>query len=240
MSAHVSVRVVAITLVAVALVVAMTWLGLWQLGVYDDRQHDDAVTELDRAPVALDAVLGPDDPFPADAVGRPVIVDGTWLGAEQFFVRDLEGAGGDYAVVTPMRTAGGSAILVVRGRSDRPQAQMPAGPAEVEGVLEPATSEGTSLDAARVTDGIRIPALVSSFDEDLYGGYVVARSTTPADGLRTVEPPLGEPSRWAGLRNLLYAIQWWVFAAFVAFMWWRVLRDAPRSPGDGPGVRPRS
>ena len=25
------------------------------------------------------------------------------------------------------------------------------------------------------------------------------------------------------LRNLLYAIQWWVFGAFVCLMWWRWL-----------------
>ena len=28
-----------------------------------------------------------------------------------------------------------------------------------------------------------------------------------------------------GLRNLLYAFQWWVFGAFAIFMWWRWLTE---------------
>ena len=28
-----------------------------------------------------------------------------------------------------------------------------------------------------------------------------------------------------GLRNLLYALQWWVFGAFALFVWWRHLAD---------------
>jgi ABC-type nickel/cobalt efflux system permease component RcnA len=26
-------------------------------------------------------------------------------------------------------------------------------------------------------------------------------------------------------RNLAYALQWWVFALFAAYMWWRMVRD---------------
>ena len=29
-----------------------------------------------------------------------------------------------------------------------------------------------------------------------------------------------------GVRNLLYAVEWWVFGAFAAFIWWRWRRDA--------------
>ena len=43
--------------------------------------------------------------------------------------------------------------------------------------------------------------------------------------LTPVEPPLPDPSRWAGIRNLIYALQWWLFAAFVAFMWWRIAHE---------------
>jgi surfeit locus 1 family protein len=31
-----------------------------------------------------------------------------------------------------------------------------------------------------------------------------------------------------GLRNLMYALQWWVFGGFVVFMWWRILREDAR------------
>jgi len=46
--------------------------------------------------------------------------------------------------------------------------------------------------------------------------------------------PTPDPSRWAGIRNLLYAFQWWLFAGFVAFMWWRVVGD-PDTAAAGPG-----
>jgi len=74
---------------------------------------------------------------------------------------------------------------------------------------------------------------------DLYAGYVVRRDSRPPDPLSVVPPPLPEPSTWAGLRNLMYALQWWVFAAFVAFMWWRIVvrRDDERE--DEPGDEPR-
>jgi hypothetical protein len=41
-------------------------------------------------------------------------------------------------------------------------------------------------------------------------------------------------------RNLAYAVQWWLFAAFGVFMWWRVVRDdhelrsRPSSAGEPP------
>jgi hypothetical protein len=37
---------------------------------------------------------------------------------------------------------------------------------------------------------------------------------------------LPEPSRFTGVRNLLYAFEWWVFGAFAGFIWWRWRRDA--------------
>jgi hypothetical protein len=98
----------------------------------------------------------------------------------------------------------------------------------VEGVLEPSQSAAAALDGDRVTDGIQIARLVSSFDEDLYAGYVIATATDPSApgaALAPVAVPRPDPSFWAGIRNLLYAVQWWAFAAFVVFMWWRVIND---------------
>ncbi len=33
-------------------------------------------------------------------------------------------------------------------------------------------------------------------------------------------------SSFTGLKNLLYAIEWWIFGAFAVFIWWRWRRDA--------------
>ena len=46
-------------------------------------------------------------------------------------------------------------------------------------------------------------------------------------GPRPGRPPSTSPGRTpsTGLRNLLYAFQWWVFGAFAIFMWWRWLQE---------------
>ena len=65
----------------------------------------------------LDDVIGPDDPFPGDKVGQPVVVEGTWVpdGTVCVSGREHDGTTG-YWVVTPVVTARrGSALPVVRG-----------------------------------------------------------------------------------------------------------------------------
>jgi surfeit locus 1 family protein len=231
MSALVRARTAWLTIAAAVLVAGMVWLGLWQYGAYDDRQHDDSAAAVARPPVPLDEALGPDAPFPTASVSQPVTVAGRYLPAEQFYVTGMAGADGDYAVVTPTLTETGSAILVVRGFSAAPDAEPPSGDVSVEGVLEPSQDAASALDSTRTTDGIQIARLVQSFDEDLYAGYVIATASDPRDALRPVPVPRPEASFWAGIRNLLYALQWWAFAAFAVFMWWRAVREpGPEDP----------
>lgn len=219
-------KALGLAVIGLLLMAAMAWLGWWQFGVYDDHQHAEAEAALRQPAVPLDSLLGPDDPFPSDGVGRPVEVAGTYRPAEQVYVRNLPGATGRFAVATPLLTATGSAILVVRGSVAAPHASVPVGPVAVHGVLEPVTTTGGPPDAAGITDGLSISGLVDSIRPDLYSGYVLLRSSTPPQSeLRPVVPSLPDPSRWSGVRNLLYACQWWVFALFVAFMWWRMTDD---------------
>jgi cytochrome oxidase assembly protein ShyY1 len=222
-------RAFGLGLVAAVLMASMVVLGLWQLGVYDDHQQDDARARLDRAPVPLADVLGPDDAFPSDAVSIPVTLTGRYLSDQEFAVHGSDALGVASAVVTPLALDDGSAVLVVRGADGGVPA--PSGEVDVTGVLEPSDATGDALDADRVTDGIRIAALVSAVDVDLYAGYVVRTTSDPADASTPVAAPTPDPSRLAGLRNLVYAVQWWVFAAFVAFMWWRIVTEPSRPNG---------
>lgn len=224
---------VGLTAVALALIAVMGWLGWWQVSVYDDHQHDDAAQAQREQPVPLTDLLGPDDPLLAADVGRPVIANGEYLADEQFTASGLEGLpDGASAVVTPLRTATGSSVLVVRGAAEAGQdLPPPAGAVTVVGYLEPSMADGTAIDADGTATGLHIPSLVSGISTDLYGGYLVLSESKPADvGLAPVPPPEGEPSPWAGIRNLAYGIQWWAFAGFVVFMWWRIWReDAART-----------
>lgn len=222
-------RAAGLAVVAAILMAAMVVLGVWQLDVYRDHQHGAAVEALHRTPVPLDSVLGPDAAFPSDGVGRPVTVTGTYTPGRQFWVRGLSGAEGRYTTVTPLVTSSGSAVLVVRGSADHRVHATPSGVVTVQGYLEPSQSHGGPPGQDRTTTGIEIPRLVRWVPQDLYSGYVIVQPgqvTTP--GLTAVSPPLPEPSRWAGVRNFLYAVQWWVFAAFVAFMWWKIVHAEDR------------
>jgi cytochrome oxidase assembly protein ShyY1 len=218
-------RALGLLVIAVVVMAIMVAMGKWQFGVYDDHQRADALAVMRQAPVPIDAVLGPDEAFPAGSVGVPVVVSGRYDITDSVYVRGYAGANDRYSVVTPLLTASGSAVLVLRGSSPVPHTSASSGPVHVSGILEPSQSEGGSLDAGRITTGLRVGALVSDMRPDLYAGYVVLTSSSPAEQLEPVDPPLPNPSRWAGVRNLLYAVQWWIFAAFVAFMWWRISTD---------------
>jgi surfeit locus 1 family protein len=227
---------IGLSLVALGLVAAMVMLGLWQLGVYDDKQSADAHRREKLSPVALDSVLGRDQAFDGDHTGRPVHVTGHWAAARQLWVARGIAPDGTYAVTTPLVTTNGSAILVVRGVVDRvgAGASVPAGSVSVQGILEPPTNDGTAPTADGIVDGLRTGALVEAFPMDLYDGFVVLTTSEPASVLPTVVPPVPSASRWAGLRNLVYAVQWWMFAAFVVFMAWRMMAERSAPPDSAP------
>jgi cytochrome oxidase assembly protein ShyY1 len=233
-------RALGLLVIAVVVMAAMIAMGRWQFGVYDDHQRADALAVMRQAPVPIDTVLGPDDAFASGSIGTPVVVSGRYDRSDQLYVRGVPGAGERYGVVTPLVTASGSAVLVLRGSSPVPRAPAASGRVRVSGILEPSQSGSGALDASRVTTGVRIGALVSDVHPDLYSGYVVLTNSEPVEQLGKIDPPLPDPSRWAGVRNLLYAVQWWIFAAFVAFMWWRIINEdrselvAPTSEKVGP------
>lgn len=234
-------------LVALVLVGIAAGLGFWQFEAWSQRRDAEARDLSRLEPVPLEDVFGPDDPFPGDRVGQPVLLDGTWLPDRSFFVsgREAEGEEG-YWAVTPLAVGGPEepGLLVVRGWVADPEAAPPPpeGEAELVAWLQP--GEGTGAVDDDPTDDVvpqlRIADALQQVDRDLWGGYaVVADEVAPGDwpigedavndgteGLAPATldqlPPAG---RFTAVRNLLYAVEWWVFAAFAAFIWWRWLRD---------------
>ncbi len=234
-------RLVPLHLLGVAATVAAVLLGLWQLSAWE-AQRDAAARDLSSlAPVPLAKVLGPDDPFPSSAVGRPVELSGTWLPESTFYVsdRDLDGRTGFWAV-TPVAVCGepaacaqSPALLVVRGWTADPAdaPSPPDGQVSMRGWLQPA--EGSGLPDPDPGDDVfpevRIADAIQRVDQDLYGAFAIASDTDPPDAVQGLDPvtpeSLPEPDSSTGLRNLLYAIQWWVFAGFALFVWWRWAKD---------------
>ena len=224
--------------VAVAGIVVAVLLGQWQINAWQEHRIDRAAEVADDDPAPLVDVMGPDDPFPAAGLGRPVTLAGEWLPESTVYVeeRPHEEASG-YWMVTPLATCPAvpcpdtaAAIPVVLGWSETvdrmPDA--PTGNAEVTGWLQPGESGKPDSDPQDdVVPTLRIADLLQRVDQDLYGGYVIME--TPAalrGGLIAVTPDsLPKAPTFTALRNLLYGLEWWCFAGFALFLWWRWCRD---------------
>jgi cytochrome oxidase assembly protein ShyY1 len=216
-------------LVVVAALVAAAWLGLWQYHGWQERRAAEARDLTEVAPIPLADAIGPDDPFPAQYVGQPVEVSGTYTG-QTFWVSGRRHEGRDgFWVVDPVRV-GDSVLPVVRGWEETPswgqRGPQPSGRVDLVGWLQP--SESLGLDDDDTTDSLlpelRIADLAQYFEEDLYGAYVVMRD--PPTGVVPADlEALPDAGRLTALRNLLYAIEWWFFGLFAAFVWWRWARD---------------
>ena len=144
---------------------------------------------------------------------------------------------------TAAGSAGAGAVMVVRGwvaSVSDPAVRAPSGPVQLSGAVAASEAQDASGDAAngRVLQSLRIPTIVHMVDYRIYDAFVVLASidsgTTPQPAPAVVPAP-APPTDHAGLRNVAYAFQWWIFAAFTLWMWARMVLDARRSSdGDPP------
>lgn len=237
-------------LLALVLVAAAGALGVWQFESWQGHREAKATDLSTLTPMTLDEVFGSDDPFPGDKVGQPTVVSGAWVPGSTVYVEGRAHAGEPgYWVVTFLGISGPDdpALPVVRGwiadHTTAPAA--PQGPAELLVWLQP--TEGTNqVDQDRSDDVIpqvRTADLIQHVDQDLYAGFGIVvdpaeappgdwpvgsrASNAGSEGLEFADlTQLPQVSATTGLKNLLYAIQWWVFGAFALFIWWRYLLDA--------------
>jgi cytochrome oxidase assembly protein ShyY1 len=198
---------------AVAAVGLCVVMGLWQLGLYEGRQGD-AQDGARQQVEALEEVWRPGEAFTSDLKDKRVSLEGRFADDDLRVTRD----DGSTWLVTPFEI-GDHALLVVRGEGMRAPA---SDVTDLEVVLEPSESGGQALGPDRTTTAISVPALLNDLPQKLYGGYGIALTDT---GLPLVDPPEPDVSWTVGLRNLAYALQWWVFGAFALFMWWRMATE---------------
>lgn len=234
-------RLLPLHLLGLAATILAALLGFWQLEAWQAQRAAASRDLSSLEPVALARVMDADDPFPSAGVGRPVRTEGAWIPEATFLVadRELDGREG-FWVVTPLAVCEpqdacvtSPALLVVRGWVADPAAvpAAPEGRAGLTGWLQP--PEGSGRPDPDPSDDVlpelRIADAIQRVDQDLYSAYLVADSLAPAPDPRGVEPVTPEslptPGSSTGLRNLLYAVEWWVFGAFAAFVWWRWSRD---------------
>jgi cytochrome oxidase assembly protein ShyY1 len=236
-------RWVGLTVVMLIAVAACAFLGLWQLGVAQDEGRKEAVAAAGSLPQApLAGVTTPHSAFEAEFSNRPVSATGTYAAELGFVVPDrrLGGRVGSW-VVTPLETPDGT-VAVLRGFVEGTPTNAPSPPdgtVTVLGTLGPAESprSGPALPEGQ-RSGIDLAQLVNEWPGDLYNLVLLASSESgqAAVGLERVPPP--DPEAPLNLKNLAYAIQWWVFGLFAIWMWWKMFR-AEQQPADPEPAAPR-
>ncbi|MET9108300.1 SURF1 family protein [Streptomyces zhihengii] len=208
------------------------FMGSWQLGRFEDRV--DSHREAEQRPGAEEqtaAPLGELLPVDKETSGRQATASGRY--GEQFIVpeRRLDGKPGSY-VLTLLRTESGKTLPVVRGWL--PQGgtapAVPAGEVTVTGALQASETPGT--DGAHTAGGlpagqlgiISAASLVNLVPDDMYDAWV---TLAKADSGLTAVPASAPQNSGLDLKafqNLGYTGEWFVFAGFVLFMWFRLVR----------------
>jgi cytochrome oxidase assembly protein ShyY1 len=214
---------------AVALVACVV-MGLWQLGVYDSRQEHERADSQTVPRVDLDGLWGADDPFEGKLNQRPVTIEGEFAPAdEQIWVAGKVQDGRTGAWLLSPVIVGDAAIAVVRGWAPAVTAfpAVPSGEVSIKAVLQAGEGGGAPFDPkTREIGAVRIPALTNELPYDLYSGFAISTTADVAGGLVLADPPTQDVPWTTGLRNLAYALQWWVFGAFALFMWWRMATES--------------
>ena len=203
--------------------------GFWQLGVYESRQGDAVDEAKHDGVVDIGRVWAAGEPFTTDLQNRTVTVSGHFGAAGDQVWVDGPATDGRAWIVAPFQVDGSdAALLVVRGEQadvgELPP--VPDGNLTLTVVLQPSIGGATTLDEARTTSSITVASLLNELPYRLWSGYgIVTDGADAPAGATLVEPPDPNVAWTVGLKNLAYALQWWVFAAFSVFMWWRMVTD---------------
>lgn len=216
------------------------FMGSWQLGRFEDRV--DSHREAEQRPDEKQQKAAPLEellPVDKETSGRPATASGRY--GEQFVVpqRELDGRRGSY-VLTLLRTDSGRVLPVVRGwmpEGGRAPAA-PAGEVTVTGALQ--ASESTGTDGVHTAGGlpsgqlgmISAASLVNLVPDDVYDAWV---TLSKADSGLTAVPAAAPENSGLDLKafqNLGYTGEWFVFAGFVLFMWFRLVRREAEAARD--------
>jgi hypothetical protein len=183
--------------------------------------------------------------MPSSSIGKTTSVSGEWIMDKQLLLSDRPADAHTWNgqavsapcawVVRALRLADGSALAVVLGcsRSDT-QVNLPTGPVNLEGVLQP--SEDSDLMALSTeVPRLTTEGIVALLGLTVHDGYLVA--TPEHSDLSAVVPRLpgavAVPLHW---RNIVYVGNWLTFALITLAMWVRVARDEAETADANQGV----
>ncbi|MEW2396415.1 SURF1 family protein [Streptomyces sp. NPDC046862] len=212
------------------------FMGSWQLGRFEERvdSHRAAGEQAESAKREAARPLGELLPVDKETSGRQTTATGRY--GKQLLVpdRELDDKRG-YYVLTLLRTDDGKALPVVRGwlPGDADPAKAPAAPkgeVTVTGALQASETPGSNgvgtaggLPAGQ-TGAISAASLVNLVPYDVYDAWITLDKGDA--GMKAVPPAAAQDTGLdlKAFQNLGYTGEWFVFAGFVVFMWFRLLR----------------
>lgn len=212
------------------------FMGSWQLSRFEARvqAHHSADEQVETAKKEAARPLA--DLLPVDQAtsGKRATVSGRY--GKQLLVPDRQlGDRNGFYVLTLLRTDSGQALPVVRGwlpgKADAAKAPAaPTGEVTVTGALQASETPGDNGVGAESglpsgqTAAISAATLVNLVPYKVYDAWI---TLDKADSGMTAVPATVPDNSGLDLKafqNLGYTGEWFVFAGFVVFMWFRLLR----------------
>lgn len=229
-------RWIASHLIAVVSVLILVNLGMWQLRRHDERVERNAVVEARIAlPVQAVEELLADGASPDELRFRGASATGRYVDAAvQVDNRSRDGLPGVW-VLSPLRLADGSTVVVNRGFLPTAGGRMespppPVGPVTVTGtlVLWDERDCGTRTDDAGDLAGmacLRRDAVDEQLAQPVEPVVLQAVASQPAEDPSITPVPLPELTEGT---HRSYAVQWFTFATLTAIVYALILRKAAR------------
>ncbi|GGN74994.1 SURF1-like protein [Streptomyces albiflavescens] len=212
------------------------FMGSWQLGRFEDRVNDHRAASEQVTSAKTEAARPLTELLPVDqnTSGKQATATGRY--DMQLLVpdRELDGKRGFY-VLTMLRIDGGKALPVVRGwlPGDADPAKAPAAPTgevTVTGALQASESPGSNGVSAAgglpkgQTGAISSASLVNLVPYKPYDAWITLDKADSGMKAVPATAPQNSGLDLKAFQNLGYTGEWFVFAGFVVFMWFRLLR----------------
>ncbi|KUN10582.1 hypothetical protein AQI95_02405 [Streptomyces yokosukanensis] len=220
------------------------FMGSWQLSRFEGRVQEHRSATKQAASDQHETARSLDSMLPVDKAtsGRRVTASGHY--GKQLLVpgRQVDGRSGFY-VLTLLRTDSGKALPVVRGwlpgRVDAAKAPAaPGGEVTVTGALQASETPGDNGVSAQgglpagQTAAISSASLVNLVPYRLYDAWITLDRADSGMKAVPAAAPDGTGLDLKAFQNLGYTGEWFVFAGFVVFMWFRLLRREAEAARD--------
>lgn len=220
-------------------------MGSWQLSRFEDRAsaHQERQSQIEVLAEQRAEPLAELMPVDKETSGKLAEARGSYDPEHQFLSpgRDLDGERGSYVVSLlrtddggPIKGSGKQQVLpVVRGwLAGEPDPAAvpppPAGQVTVSGALQSSETTGgrTGLPEGQL-DRVSAASLVNLVPYDVYNAWITIVEPEQLQSPLKAVPPVAPKDTGLDLKafqNLGYTAEWFVFAAFVLFMWLRFFR----------------